>query len=78
MELKALVPWKGSGKSQVPAPREEFLDPFVAFRREVDRMLNGFFDGFGRSGGSSLTGWSVFCACANWYSAAPRATSPGT
>jgi HSP20 family protein len=57
MDFKALVPWKGGGKSQPPVRREEILDPFVAFRREVDRMFDGFFDNFGRAG-SSLTGWS--------------------
>ncbi len=35
--------------------REDYLDPLAAFRREVDRM----FDGFSRSGRSSLTGWSA-------------------
>jgi HSP20 family protein len=52
MDFKALVPWKGG-------TQEEFLDPFVAFRREVDRMFDGFFDGFGRSGRSSLAGQSA-------------------
>jgi len=59
MDLKALVPWRNDTKSQTPAMREDYLDPFVAFRREVDRMFDGFFDGFGRSGRSSLTGWSA-------------------
>jgi HSP20 family protein len=58
MDFKALVPWRNDSKSQPPATRDDFLDPFVAFRREVDRMFDGFFDGFGRSGRSSLTGWS--------------------
>ena len=58
MDLKALVPWRSDSKSQTPATREEFLDPFVAFRREVDRMFDGFFEGFGRSSRSSPAGWS--------------------
>jgi HSP20 family protein len=57
MDFKALVPWRNDGKSQAPAKRDEFLDPFVAFRREIDRMFDGFFEGFGRSD-RSLTGWS--------------------
>jgi HSP20 family protein len=59
MDFKALVPWRNDTKSQAPATRDDYLDPFVAFRREVDRMFDGFFDGFGRSGRSSLTGWSA-------------------
>jgi HSP20 family protein len=57
MDFKALVPWRHDSKSQTPARRDDLLDPFVAFRREVDRMFDGFFDGFGRPG-RSLTGWS--------------------
>jgi HSP20 family protein len=59
MDLKALVPWKSGDKSQAPATQGEFLDPFVAFRREVDRMFDGFLGGFGRSGHSSLAGLSA-------------------
>lgn len=46
VDFKALVPWRD--KSQTPAPREEYPDPFLTFRREVDRMFDDFFSGFGR------------------------------
>jgi HSP20 family protein len=45
MNLGALIPWRE--KSQVPANREHFYDPFVTFRREVDRMFDDFFSGIG-------------------------------
>ena len=41
VDLKALVPWRD--KSNAPAPREEHRDPFLTFRREVDRMFDDFF-----------------------------------
>lgn len=43
MTLRSLIPWRE--KSQVPADREDFYDPFVAFRRDVDRMFDDFFNG---------------------------------
>ena len=43
MTLGSLIPWRE--KSQVPADREDFYDPFVAFRRDVDRMFDDFFNG---------------------------------
>lgn len=46
VDFKALVPWRD--KSQTPAPREDYHDPFLSFRREVDRMFDDFFSGFGR------------------------------
>jgi HSP20 family protein len=46
VDVKALVPWRD--KSQPPAPREDYDDPFLSFRREVDRMFDDFFAGFGR------------------------------
>jgi HSP20 family protein len=46
VDFKALVPWRD--KSQAPAPREEYHDSFLSFRREVDRMFDDFFSGFGR------------------------------
>ena len=58
MDFKALVPWRNDSKSQVPARREEMIDPFVAFRREVDRMFDGFFEDFGKPG-RSLASWSA-------------------
>lgn len=44
MNLGSLIPWRG--KSEVPATREDYYDPFVTFRREVDRMFDDFFNGF--------------------------------
>jgi HSP20 family protein len=43
MNLNALVPWRNN-KSQAPAPREDYFDPLVTFRREVDRIFDQFFD----------------------------------
>lgn len=57
MNLKGMVPWRNASK-QTPATQDEFADPFVNFRREVDRMFDDFFEGFGRPGRSSLTSWS--------------------
>jgi HSP20 family protein len=45
MDFKSLVPWRE--KSQTPAGRDDFFDPFVSFRREVDRMFDDFFNSFG-------------------------------
>jgi hypothetical protein len=44
VDFKSLVPWRND-KSQVPATREDFFDPFVTFRREMDRMFDDFFGG---------------------------------
>jgi HSP20 family protein len=57
MDFKSLVPWRNNNKAQVPAVREDFFDPFVTFRREMDRMFDDFFGGVGRSlqGTQSLT-----------------------
>jgi HSP20 family protein len=50
VDFKSLVPWKNN-RSQPPALREDYFDPLVAFRREMDRMFDHFFDGFpGRTG----------------------------
>jgi HSP20 family protein len=38
---KSLVPRRSS---QEPAAREDFYDPFMTFRREIDRMFDHFFD----------------------------------
>jgi HSP20 family protein len=54
-DFKALVPWRG--KSQSPVPREEPHDPFLSFRRAVDRMFDDFFNGFGRSVGSPIASY---------------------
>lgn len=52
--FKALVPWRNN-KSQVPVTRGDLLDPFVTFRREMDRMFDDFLDG--SSFRPSLAGW---------------------
>ncbi len=44
VDFKALVPWR-SAKAQAPAAREHYLEPFVAFRREMDRIFDDFFAG---------------------------------
>jgi HSP20 family protein len=44
VDFKALVPWRNN-KSQTPAMREDYFDPFVTFRREMDRMFEDFFGG---------------------------------
>ncbi len=45
IDFKALVPWRG--RSEAPARRDDFWAPFAAFRREMDRMFDDFFDGLG-------------------------------
>jgi HSP20 family protein len=58
VDFKALVPWRD--KSQTPALREDLRDPFLTFRREVDRMFDDFFSGFGRSAvGSPFGSWAA-------------------
>ena len=52
MNFGSLIPWRD--KAQVPANREEAADPFASFRREVDRVFDDFFNGFGRG----LPAWS--------------------
>lgn len=45
VDFASLVPWRNNTKPQVPATREDFFDPFVTFRREMDRMFDDFFGG---------------------------------
>ena len=45
VDFRALVPWRD--RSQTPARREDDYDTFTTFRREVDRMFDDFFSGFG-------------------------------
>jgi hypothetical protein len=54
MDFKSLIPWRE--KSQTPANQEDFFDPMVTFRREVDRMFDDFLNGFGRSTLRSMAG----------------------
>jgi HSP20 family protein len=45
VDFNALVPWR-SNKSQAPATGgDNIFDPFLSFRREMDRMFDTFFDG---------------------------------
>jgi HSP20 family protein len=53
MDFRSLMPWRE--KSQMPAMRDDFLDPFVTFRREVDRIFDDFFSGFG--GTRAMNSW---------------------
>ena len=49
------VPWRS--KAQTPATRED-VDPFMTFRRQMDRMFDEFFDtlpGRSANGSSSIT-----------------------
>jgi HSP20 family protein len=57
MDLRALAPSRNEPKPQVTGGREDSLDPFVVFRREIDRIFGGFFDAYGRTG-RALSGWS--------------------
>ena len=58
MNFGSLIPWRDN-KTQVPARREDYLDPFVSFRREVDRIFVDFLSGFGgrRSSGLTSNAW---------------------
>jgi HSP20 family protein len=59
VDFKALVPWRNNNKPQMPATRDEFFDPLVTFRREMDRMFDDFFGVSGlrqaQSGWQALT-----------------------
>jgi len=56
MALTDLIPWNRN--QNVPAARQ--ADPFVAFRREMDRMFDNFFRDFDVHSG--LVWWQV-AAC---------------
>jgi HSP20 family protein len=51
VDFNALVPWRNN-KTQTPAKREDYFDPFVTFRREMDRMFDHFFDALPGQGGN--------------------------
>lgn len=59
LDLKSLIPW--GQKTSAPAKHEDTRDPFVAFRREVDRLFDDFFHSFNGVGPGALTrngnGW---------------------
>ena len=57
MNIGNLMPWRE--KSQVPAMREDFFDPFVTFRREMDRMMSDFVNGFDNGGVAAMNGWKA-------------------
>jgi len=55
---RSLIPWRD--KPQSLERQEDRFDPFVSFRREVDRMFDDFFSGFGRRAvGSPFGPWST-------------------
>jgi HSP20 family protein len=54
MNIGNLMPWRE--KSQTPAMREDFFDPFVTFRREVHRMMDDFVNGFDDGGLATVNG----------------------
>lgn len=41
VSLNALVPWRNN-KTEVQTRREDVFDPFLTFRREIDRMFDRF------------------------------------
>jgi HSP20 family protein len=43
MNIGSLIPWRE--KPQIPVGRDDFYDPFAAFRREVDRVFDDVFNG---------------------------------
>lgn len=45
MNFGSLIPWRE--KTPVPSQRDDFFDPMVTFRREVDRVFDDFARGFG-------------------------------
>jgi HSP20 family protein len=47
MNFGSLIPWRQ--KSPTLAPRDDFFDPMLSLRREVDRIFQEFFDGFAGS-----------------------------
>ena len=55
MNLRSFFPWRR--KSQTPAVRNDLLDPFVTFRREVDRAFGGLFDALPGRAFGPMTGW---------------------
>lgn len=54
VDFRSLVPWRS--RSDSPARRGDFQEPFVAFRREMERMFDEFFDNFP---GRALGSWSA-------------------
>lgn len=48
MNFGSLIPWRS--KSHPMARRDDFFDPMFSLRREVDRIFDEFFNGFGSFG----------------------------
>jgi len=55
MAFGSLVPWRD--KSNVPAKDQDFGDPFLNFRREVDRLFDEFFRGSPPRGVQPRSDW---------------------
>lgn len=63
MDFGSLMPWR----ERSPAPsvrRDDILDPFMSFRREVDRIFDDFFNNLG---GRSLRPMGT-----DWQAVTPR------
>ncbi|MBX4899628.1 Hsp20/alpha crystallin family protein [Rhizobium bangladeshense] len=62
MSVRDLIPWSRNNGDQVPSLlREDNRDPFLSLHREVNRLFDDVFRGFG-SGLPSLRGASGFGA----------------
>ncbi|GAA3101215.1 Hsp20/alpha crystallin family protein [Rhizobium viscosum] len=58
MSVRDLIPWGRSNGNQVPGlPRDDDRDPFLSLHREVNRLFDDVFRGFG-SGLPSFTSTS--------------------
>jgi HSP20 family protein len=53
MAFRDLVPWS---KNQQVAPGRDVFDPFFTFHREMNRLFDDVFRGFGRNGGGLMEG----------------------
>lgn len=65
LDLRSLIPW-GQQKAGVPSRKEDYRDPFVAFRREMDRLFDDFFRGSDGFGSRALGGLDD-----NWFGGVP-------
>ncbi|MBV9569597.1 MAG: Hsp20/alpha crystallin family protein [Hyphomicrobiales bacterium] len=55
MNLGSLLPWRK--KSKPPAAAADLIAPFEAFRHEVDRMFDGFFNAMAGHDAGLMSGW---------------------
>ena len=53
MNFGSLIPWRE--KSRPAVQRDDFFDPMFSLRREVDRIFDEFFNGFGSTGNGALS-----------------------